>query len=82
MAFDLTETRVSAEDAAVYAQDGAQAFAEALVALVDDPDRRVRLAARGRERIVEKLAWTHQQKAYVRVFDALTGRPALAAVEG
>jgi glycosyltransferase involved in cell wall biosynthesis len=82
VAFDLKETRVSAQDAAVYAEEGAQALAEALVALVDDPDRRARLSARGRELVVEKLAWVHQQKAYVRVFDALTGRRALTAVEG
>jgi glycosyltransferase involved in cell wall biosynthesis len=82
LAFDLQETKVSAGDAAVYAADGARAFAEELVALVDDPDRRADMAARGRERVVEKLAWTHQQTAYVRVFDALTGRPALVTVEG
>lgn len=82
LAFDLQETRVSAGDAAAYAADGARAFAEELVALVDDPDRRAEMAARGRARVVEKLAWIHQQAAYVRVFDALTGRPALAPVEG
>lgn len=82
LAFDLKETRVSAQDAAAYAQEGARAFAEELVALVDDPERRARLSARGRARVVEELAWSHQETAYVGVFDALVGRSALAAVEG
>jgi glycosyltransferase involved in cell wall biosynthesis len=82
VAFDLRETRVSAEDAAVYARDGAEALAEELVALVDDDEKRSRLAARGRARILEKLAWTHQEAAYLRVFDALVGRPVLSVVEG
>jgi glycosyltransferase involved in cell wall biosynthesis len=82
LAFDLVETRVSAQDAAVYARDGAQAFAEELVALMDDPDRRERLGGRGRARVLEKLAWTHQQDAYLRVFAGLVGRPVLVPVEG
>ena len=39
MAFDLTETRVSADDAAVYAEpNDVAAFAQAIADLVDDPD--------------------------------------------
>ena len=40
VAFDLVETRVSAEDAAVYVDPaaGAQGYAEALVRLLDDAD--------------------------------------------
>ncbi|WP_234412105.1 glycosyltransferase family 4 protein [Nocardioides sediminis] len=82
VAFDLKETRVSAQDAAVYAQDGAESFAEELVALVDDPEKRGRLGARGRARILDKLAWRHQEAAYLRVFAGLVGRPVLVPVEG
>jgi glycosyltransferase involved in cell wall biosynthesis len=82
VAFDLKETRVSAQDAAVYAQDGVEAFAREIVALVDHPERRARLAARGRARVVDELAWSHQETAYVGVFDSLVGRATLAAVKG
>lgn len=82
LAFDLRETRVSAGDAAVYAPDGTDAFAKELVSLIDDPERRAELAARGRTRVVDELAWSHQEQAYVGVYDELTGGPSLAVLAG
>jgi glycosyltransferase involved in cell wall biosynthesis len=82
VAFDLKETRVSAQDAAVYAHDGAHGLAEALVALVDDPDRRARLGTVGRSRVEDELAWSHQEQAYVGVLDSLVGRRPVAVVQG
>lgn len=75
VAFDLHETRVSAQDAAAYVTaNDVGAFAEQVVELLDDPSRRQRMAARGRRRVVESLAWSHQQRRYVAVYDMLTGR--------
>jgi asparagine synthase (glutamine-hydrolysing) len=72
VAFDLTETRVSAADAAVYAPDGDErAFARAVADLLDDPTRRARMGAVGRRRVEELLAWEHQAPAYVGVYDRL-----------
>ena len=49
VAFDLRETRVSAGDAAVYVQPNDEhAYAEAIVALMDDEPRRARLGKLGR----------------------------------
>lgn len=74
VAFDLIETKVSAADAAVYVEpnDVAQ-YGEAIVDLLDDEVRRRRMGKLGRERVEQVLAWKHQQKAYLQVYDALTG---------
>ncbi|HEX5089032.1 MAG TPA: glycosyltransferase family 4 protein [Nocardioides sp.] len=75
VAFDLVETRVSAGDAAVYADpaSGAKGFAEALVGLLDDPASLTLMGKLGRERVESQLAWEHQAPAYLAVFDELTG---------
>jgi glycosyltransferase involved in cell wall biosynthesis len=81
VAFDLRETRVSAGDAAVYAEPNrVDRLAQAIVDLVDDPLRRNEMG-RGRCRVEEELAWQHQRMGYLAVFDGLTGRSraALAA---
>lgn len=81
VAFDLVETRVSAGPAAVYAEpNDVVSYAEAVVALVDDPDTRTRMGITGRLRVLEELAWEHQEPAYIGVVGALaqssrTGRP-------
>jgi glycosyltransferase involved in cell wall biosynthesis len=74
VAFDLVETRVSAEDAAVYVEPNDVAkYGEAIVDLLDDEVRRRRMAKFGRTRVEQVLAWKHQQKAYLGVYDQLTG---------
>ncbi len=74
VAFDLHETRVSARRAALYAEPGrVDAFAELLVGLLDDERQRRAMGAYGRRRVVDTLAWSHQQAAYLRVYDELTG---------
>lgn len=76
VAFDLVETRVSAGEAAVYADpdSGARGLAEAVVGLLDEPEARALMGKLGRERVESTLAWEHQAPAYLRVFDDLTGR--------
>lgn len=74
VAYDLVETRVSAGDAAAYAEsDDTAAYARAILDLLDDPERRARMGILGRRRVEDHLAWTHQEPAYVSVFDALVG---------
>ncbi len=75
VAFDLRETRVSAAEAAVYVEPNkVDAFAKAIVELVDDPERRAEMGRIGRARVENELAWSHQQKAYVAAYDELIGR--------
>lgn len=75
VAFDLRETRVSAGEAAAYAQPNEVAhFARLVVDLIDDEPRRRTMGALGRQRVIDSLAWSHQQQRYVGVYDALVGR--------
>jgi glycosyltransferase involved in cell wall biosynthesis len=75
VAFDLRETRVSAQDAARYVEPGdVEGYARAIVELVDDAETRLAMGRRGRERVERELAWEHQQVGYLAVFDELTGR--------
>ena len=73
VAFDLTETRVSAQDAAIYAEpNDVKGFARAIADLIDDPDERARMARRGRDRVEQVLAWPMQSPAYVAVYRRVT----------
>jgi glycosyltransferase involved in cell wall biosynthesis len=75
VAFDLKETRVSAGDAACYVESGDVArYAEAIVELLDDDDRREVMGKTGRLRIEQELGWHYQRDAYVTVFDGLVER--------
>ena len=72
VAFDLRETRVSADDAAVYVKpNDVQDYAAAIVELMDDESRRSLLGKLGRGRVEQKLAWYHQERAYLGVYRQL-----------
>lgn len=80
VAFDLVETVVSGGDAAVYVpfaeplDDSVRRFALAVGELLDDPAQRGEMAVAGRRRAEQVLDWQPQRRAYVSVFDKLTGR--------
>jgi glycosyltransferase involved in cell wall biosynthesis len=72
VAFDLHETRVSAGDAAVYVRpNDVHEYAAAIAGLMDDEPRRARMGKLGRARVEQKLAWSHQQRAYLDVYRGL-----------
>jgi glycosyltransferase involved in cell wall biosynthesis len=72
VAFDLKETRVSAGQAAVYAPpNDTDAFAAAILELLDDPEQRAKMGRHGRERVERELAWRHQAPRYLRVYESL-----------
>jgi len=74
VAFDLRETRVSAGSAAVYVTpNDVREYARAIVGLVDDPATAQQLAKDGRTRVEDELAWEHQRRAYVGVYQKLAG---------
>ena len=76
VAFDLVETRVSAADAAVYARPNeVDGFVRLLLELVDDAPRRASMGGRGRQRIEDTLAWSHQERRYIESYESLVGRP-------
>jgi glycosyltransferase involved in cell wall biosynthesis len=75
VAFDLRETRVSAQDAAVYATpNDVHEYAKALVALLDDDAARAQLGKLGRARVEDELAWSHQERAYLAIYQRLTAK--------
>jgi glycosyltransferase involved in cell wall biosynthesis len=80
VAFDLRETRVSAGDAAHYVKpNDIREYAEAIVRLMDDEAARARMGKLGRVRVEQELAWYHQERAYLGVYQRLTsGSPAAA----
>ena len=77
--FDLTEGRVSAQDASLYARRNDPIdMARKLVALLDDEELRSRMGAAGRERVKTELAWQHEAPrllaAYEELFKCATSR--------
>jgi len=80
VAYRLTETVVSAGPAGEYVESSddpdadARRFADALVALIDDPDRRATMGKLGRERIEQGLGWPASAAAYLGAYDRLTLR--------
>ncbi len=73
VAFDLPETRVSAGEAASYVPpNDVDAYAKAVLELLDDEPRRRAMGAAGRRRVEEVLAWAHQAPGYVEVFRRLS----------
>ncbi len=59
--FDLKEGRHSAQDASLYARIGdTRDFADKVLSLLDDPERRAAMGAFGRKRVESELAWGHQ----------------------
>jgi glycosyltransferase involved in cell wall biosynthesis len=76
VAFDLLETRVSAEDAAVYVTpNDVHEYGKTIAALMDDDASRAQLGKLGRVRVEQQLAWAHQERAYLSVYAGLLGHP-------
>jgi glycosyltransferase involved in cell wall biosynthesis len=74
VAFDLKETRFSAQHAAVYVEsEDDDEYARVIDELLDDPDRRREMGAFGRRRIEEALGWEHQVPQYVGVYQRVIG---------
>src|SRR6266568_3744701 len=72
VAFDLTETRFSAQDAALYATPNlVEDFAKNIEALLDDDELRLKMGATGRKRIEEELSWDHNEKKLLLAYEKL-----------
>jgi glycosyltransferase involved in cell wall biosynthesis len=80
VSFDLKETRTSAGDAAVYVPPNDEAaFAKAIAALMDDPDRRRRMGAIGQRRVADELSWNITSRNLLSAYGQLL-RTTLPAV--
>jgi glycosyltransferase involved in cell wall biosynthesis len=74
VSFDLLETRVSAGDAAIYVPaNDERAFAKAIDALLQDPERRRRMGESGRRKVEEELSWDMSRRALIGFYEQLLG---------
>lgn len=70
--FDLTEGRVSAGEASLYAaHNDVHDFARKLCELLDDPEKRQRMGEIGRRRVENELAWHHQIPHLIAAYSRL-----------
>ncbi len=70
--FDLTEGRVSAEHASLYALNtDVVDFADKILKLIDDADLRRSMGAFGLARVQSKLCWAHEAPKLLKAYDAL-----------
>jgi glycosyltransferase involved in cell wall biosynthesis len=82
VAFELTETKVTAGEAALYAApNDVESFASCIDRLLDDPDLRARMGLNGRERIENGLSWETSKRSLAAAYQRAVGdAPATAHV--
>lgn len=72
VAFDLPETRYSAQESALYATPNNVAeFAAKIAILLDKPELRYQLGTSGRKRVEKVLSWERQQKKLLQAYELL-----------
>lgn len=72
VAFELTETRFTAQEAGLYARPNlVDDYADKIEALLDDAPRRGRMGTLGRRRVEEALSWEHSRQHLLFVYDQL-----------
>ena len=73
--FNVTEGKVTAGDASIYIKDNNVInFAETIIKLCKDPDKRKRMGEIGKKRIFEKLSWNKQKVNLLRAYYYLDNR--------
>ena len=72
VAFDLAETRYTAQDAALYATPNSEAeFARQIEQLLENEDLRLTMGKRARALIEERLNWEYDKKNLLRAYATL-----------
>ena len=70
--FELSEGRVSAGEASLYARpNDPKDMAAKIVALIDDPAQRQEMGAYGRARVLDALSWEHEAPKLLAAYDAV-----------
>jgi glycosyltransferase involved in cell wall biosynthesis len=73
--YDLTESRFSAGDAALYATpNDVESFACCIGELLSDPERRATLGKAGRDRTSELLSWERSEEQLLAAYGRITDR--------
>ncbi|MGH6737154.1 MAG: glycosyltransferase family 4 protein [Methyloceanibacter sp.] len=74
--FELSEGRVSAGEASLYARpNDPRDMAEKIVTLIDDSARRQAMGTYGRERVLDALSWEHEAPKLLAAYDAVFDSP-------
>jgi glycosyltransferase involved in cell wall biosynthesis len=74
VAFDLAETRFSAQSAALYAiPNSIEDFAEKIALLLDDEETRRRTGIHGQKRVREELSWEQSKEHLLAVYREIFG---------
>ncbi|MHB1459964.1 MAG: glycosyltransferase family 4 protein [Armatimonadota bacterium] len=74
--YDMKETRFSAQQAAAYVTPGnEQEFARTVVELLDDPERRQKMAQFGIDRVINNLAWNYSRDVLINIYENLLDVP-------
>ncbi|HEY4233821.1 MAG TPA: glycosyltransferase family 4 protein [Lacipirellulaceae bacterium] len=72
VAFDLRENRITAGDAGFYAKgNDAIDLARQIAVLMDDAELRARLGQAGRQRVVNTLLWSRQQRSLLTAYEKI-----------
>jgi glycosyltransferase involved in cell wall biosynthesis len=84
VAFDLLETRISAQEAALYAvPNSVEDFADQIENLLNDKELRCKMGTLGQRRIEEELSWEeHSKKNLLQAYETLfliSSKPLVAA---
>ena len=76
VSFDLTESRYTAQNAALYASaNDCAEFGDKIIELLDDPVKREEMGKIGQERVGELLSWEHSKRNLLRAYElALAGK--------
>ncbi len=75
VAFDLPETRFSAQDAALYATPNClEEFVNHIETLLNNEELRLTMGANGRKRIEKELSWDHSKKNLLLAYEILLNR--------
>lgn len=70
--FDLTEGRVSAQKASLYAgENNEQDLAEKILYLLDDPELRKEMGEYGRNRVMNELEWKYEEPKLLAAYNAV-----------
>ncbi len=70
--FDLTEGRVSAQGASLYAKNNDPVdMADKIIELLDDEEKRASMGQMGYERVVNELQWNHEEPKLLAAYQAL-----------
>jgi glycosyltransferase involved in cell wall biosynthesis len=70
--FDLSEGRVSAQSASLYARNtDVVDFGNKIVELIDDPNRRQTMGMYGRQRVRDELSWEHEEPKLIAAYEAV-----------